>query len=152
MSGIARIDKGELHAETLEHLHHQSMCPAVHVFARHDVVAGGKELENRLGGGHPRREREPVGCAFEHGDIAFQGIARGISRAGIFEARVLSKPRLHVSRCLEDWRHDCASDGLGFLAGVYHPGGKVVLLIVVGDACHSAGRGYVGVAGAKTGS
>lgn len=82
------------------------------------MAAGVEQLEHRARRSKAGRERVALAAAFEIGDAAFVGHARGILRARVFVALVHARTRLHVGRGRVDRRHDCAGRGIGMLAGV----------------------------------
>src|SRR6185503_13070884 len=115
---VAHVHRRHRDAELFVHALVEAIRPPVDVVAEDDVVAGLQEMRDRVGPGHARREREAPLPIFELGQARLERGARGIARARVVVALVLSDRLLHEGRGLEDRDLHAAGHSFGLLARV----------------------------------
>jgi hypothetical protein len=125
---IAHVDVAELQPGRFgAHAREQAVTAAVHVVAGDDMRARFQQVEDGGGGSEAGGKGVATRAAFEVGDAALVGEARGILRARVFIALVYARALLHISRSRIDRRHDRAGAGIRRLPGVNHAGGETML-------------------------
>ena len=106
---IATVHEGECDSHPRPDMSHLPMRAAVHVLAAHDVIAGRQQLHHGVERREPRAEGESMMTTFECRDVAFECLARRITRARVLVALVAPQPILHVRRGLIDRLHHGAA-------------------------------------------
>ena len=135
--GIASVDVAERQPHVLKDLIEQPERPSVHVFGADDVIAGAKQLHDRVETAHATSEGESVKAVLQRGDISLERFASRILSPGVFVAFVLPQTVLDVRGREVDRGHDSAGQRLWTLACVDRSGTETRGQVLVKNARHA---------------
>ena len=108
----------------------------IYVLAADDMVAGAKQLHDRIEAPHAAAERKTVTPTFQSRHIAFKRLPRRVLSAGVLVPFVDTDSILHVGGSQVDRRHNGAGERVGPLSSVNGASGHTTRKIFVVDARH----------------
>ena len=138
---VRRVDEIEQDAKSGPYVPQHPVYTPVHIGAADQVIARTEEaLEDRLGGGEPRREGGTVTPVLECRQIPLQRLTSRVldSRVVIPVSRG-AHGVLHVGRSLEDGGHDGAGGRVRPLTRVYCSGPKPSFRVIQFRSCSELG-------------
>jgi hypothetical protein len=134
---IARVQERELHAVPRQDLREQAVSPSVNVVGDDHALAGLDQRHHGVGGGQAGGEAIGVGAALEGGQVLLERPPGRVVGARVLIPLVTPDPFLHVSRRLEDGRHDGARGRVRLLPSVNAIGGEAHAFTSLSDSLMS---------------